>query len=150
MSAVELHAAAVNLRKGFRDPGGIQVCLRCANYMAQMAEQPLDFDPNWQGMVSCDSGEVYVPTGTPCALTFGVLPSYDRFSELFTASCPDGMFDFERDERLDTCSVTCSELWDELNCALGDWNGEDRSEAGRDAAGQWCSDVLSCLGVEWI
>lgn len=101
-------------------------------------------------------------------LTYGTLPSEVEFREAFARIClPDGhfadeaeppaRFRFTNDSRVDTCELTCSELWREVNKALAEgngfvWRGGKWADGGKsdDAAGQWCSEVLRVLGWEWI
>lgn len=79
------------------------------------------------------------------SMTFGVMPSEDQFD----AACErtgvaDEGFSFGNDRRVGNCVLSARELWRELQAACEEFLGGD------DAAGDWCSSVLGCLGFEWV
>ena len=87
------------------------------------------------------------------SMTYGTLPLETEFVAAFETFCPDGRFKFGNDERVGNDTLNCTELWNELVKAHGEWNDfSDDTEYGEDAdsAGDWCSAVLSVLGFEWI
>lgn len=85
------------------------------------------------------------------SLTFGVLPSREQFNLAFDVSCPKGTFSFGNDKRVGTCELDCDELWEELtNAHFHDLKARERASEGPVFYGEWCADVLYCLGIEWI
>ena len=83
------------------------------------------------------------------SLTYGVMPTEVEFEAAWAAVEAEGglragTFTFGRDPRVGNAALSCTEPWAELEAALADF------EAGDEAAGDWCSCVLSCLGIEWI
>lgn len=88
-------------------------------------------------------------------LTYGVLPSREEFETAFDQYVPGIRFEFDNDPRVGTCALTASELWEELVKAREESLGVCSIKAPHapcsiEAAGQWCSDVLSVLGFEWV
>lgn len=82
-------------------------------------------------------------------LTYGVLPTREEFETAFDQYVPGIRFEFDNDPRVGTCELTASELWQELEDAVGAWESA-RYHKTREAAGQWCSAVLSVLGFKWV
>jgi len=83
-------------------------------------------------------------------MTYGTLPTEEQFetawqAELAKGSLRDWKFAFANDKRMGTCALMQSELWHEVQDAHQDYH-----EHGDEAAGDWCSAVLGCLGVEWV
>lgn len=94
-------------------------------------------------------------------LTYGTLPTREEFGAAFERECKREyaeiagercfsapIFAFTNDPRVGTVTLTCSELWRELNDALIDYR--ECGQPAADTAGQWCSDVLGVLGFEWV
>mgnify|MGYP001585749417 CR=1 FL=1 len=83
------------------------------------------------------------------SMTYGVLPSYDEFTDAFYEVVEGSRFSFGNDPRVGTDSLSAKELWAELQRAVNEYEtNNDDDEA--DAAGSWASDVLGVLGFEWI
>jgi hypothetical protein len=74
------------------------------------------------------------------SMSYGVMPTREEFDAAFEKSTPDG-FSFGNDKRVGNCILTADELWAELEKAHAE---------GIDHAWTWASDVLLCLGFEWI
>jgi hypothetical protein len=109
-------------------------------------------------------------------LTYGTLPERDEFDAAFDARAElhparklasvGAVFRFSNDPRVGTCALNNNELWAELVRAQEEWaevSGDSdtddeftaRAQVEADfqrceKAGQWCSDVLSILGFEWV
>ena len=84
-------------------------------------------------------------------LTFGVMPTREQYDAQCALVDPDNGrsvdddgFGFGNDKRMGTDRLTSAELWAELVKAQAE------HEAGDEAAGDWCSSVLGCLGIEWV
>jgi hypothetical protein len=86
------------------------------------------------------------------SFTYGYLPSKEVFEAQFDASLGEGStFAFGNDKRIGTDSLTCDELWIELNQAVAEFEGTATLPIQKqDDAGDWASVVLSCLNIEWI
>lgn len=80
-------------------------------------------------------------------MTYGELPSKSAFEIAFNEECPDG-YSFGNDEIVGDNTLNSEELWAKLQECRSVWFHED-SELG-DKAGDWCSEVLSTLGFEWV
>jgi len=77
--------------------------------------------------------------------TYGVMPTRQEFDEAYEdASIPGRGFRFRNCKRVGTGELSGPELWEELVKAHSEY------EAGDEAAGDWCSAVLGCLGWEWV
>jgi hypothetical protein len=77
--------------------------------------------------------------------SYGILPEQEEFDRCFERECPDGIFEVRNDVIYGSTSFSCSELWDEIVTNLDLWEHD-----WGDMYGKWCSDVLYCLGIEWI
>lgn len=90
-------------------------------------------------------------------LTYGHMPTREQFDQACAkvdedtgrSVALDG-FGFGRDPRLGTTRLTQDELWDELCKAHGEWYAPNADPEAQDKAGEWCSSVLYCLGIEWV
>lgn len=89
------------------------------------------------------------------SMTYGVMPSLEEFDAACAepdddcgpdapTSVADRGFSFGNDKRIGNDILSPSELWTELTRAKAEY------DAGDEAAGDWCSTVLGCLGFEWI
>lgn len=79
--------------------------------------------------------------------TYGHLPTRDQFHHCWTLEVTDeecDRFAFRNDPRVGSCKLTEDQVWKELVKAEQEW------AEGNDEAGEWCSSVLSVLGVEWV
>jgi len=85
-------------------------------------------------------------------MTYGQLPSREAFDAAYQAQCPNGAgFSFENDERIGTATLYNGALWDALVRAHTEFEDDHTVTCEQsDAAGDWCSQVLSCLGFEWV
>jgi hypothetical protein len=83
-------------------------------------------------------------------LSFGILPSQKEFNHNFARICKDSnnKFSFGNDPIVGDCELNMSELWDELNSVLLQW--ETSEGEVQDELGSWMSCVLSVLEFEWI
>lgn len=86
------------------------------------------------------------------SFTYGVMPSHEQFLEACAKEDPntgqsvdDDGFAFGNDKRVGSTNLSTAKLWDELQQANSEFQAE-----GNEAAGDWCSCVLYCLGFEWI
>lgn len=77
------------------------------------------------------------------SMTYGTLPSREEFNAAYGDL--DKFFSFRNDSRVGTCSMDGDKLWAELEKARKEW-----WDGQMDRSGDWCSDVLSVLGFEWI
>lgn len=80
----------------------------------------------------------------PRYCTYGVLPDWEEFSSRYSDVCGDGEFSGTNDPYLGNYSFTESELHDQLEAAVSEW------EDGDDMAGDWASAVMTVLGIEWV
>lgn len=78
------------------------------------------------------------------SMTYGILPSYDMYSEAFDKVVDGFYYKIRNDKRVGNVNLTKRELWMLLSEAVADWNDGDED------AGDWASVVLSTLGFEWI
>jgi len=79
------------------------------------------------------------------SLTYGTIPEREVFDRKFNnVSGLSNTITFTNDERFGTDTVSVEELWHELLIAITMYNN------GNEQAGRWVSDVLFCLGIEWI
>jgi len=95
------------------------------------------------------------------SMTYGVMPTREQFD----AACdepdpecgPNGSiaatgFRFGNDKRVGDATLSPDELWNELQRAHAEYEGLLASDWDVDpeVVGSWISDVLGCLGFEWI
>jgi len=94
------------------------------------------------------------------SLSFGELPSYEEFEEVFEQACPDGFMPLSLNDR-DAEVLEWSRA--ELNPA-GPWTVDEAYEAIEhltelwesgnvyvgDAAGELANSLLETLGFEWV
>ena len=79
------------------------------------------------------------------SMSYGVLPTKEEFDAAFDEECPSGQFRFGNDPIVGNSTLTCDELWEELQYEHEVWE-----TAGNEESGDWCSSVLTVLGFEWI
>lgn len=100
------------------------------------------------------------------SMTHGILPSESEFRAAYDAQdeageLRDGLFYFGNDKRLGNCALNCTELWNEVQKALTEYeqgpaeqtdddSDNEESLKAADKAGDWISTVLGCLGFEWV
>ncbi|MDD5547266.1 MAG: hypothetical protein PHO67_08960 [Candidatus Omnitrophica bacterium] len=87
------------------------------------------------------------------SMTYGILPTESEFRAAYDAQdtageLRGGLFHFGNDKRVGTCAMTCSELWNEVQKAFGEYEVDQKWE--ENGPGDWVSAVLYCLGFEWI
>lgn len=109
-----------------------------------------------------DDGDCPVVDGYHTSTSYGVMPSLEAYERAFDARCPSGRFSFGNDPYVGTDTLTCSQVWRELQAQFATWeagehaahcpgDGECRGEGcPSEDAGSWCSAVLGVLGFEWI
>lgn len=91
--------------------------------------------------------------GRIATMTYGTMPTREQFD----AGCllvddgdpPEACvlhqgFRFGNDGRLGDAHLTADELWKEL------WVAKEEYDVGHQSSGDWLSDVLGCLGIEWV
>jgi len=83
-------------------------------------------------------------------MTYGNLPTREVFDRQFAELVSDGEFRFGNDKRVGTCALSPDELWAEIQKAHAEWDGPQADADKQDEAGEWCSTVLECLGIEWV
>jgi hypothetical protein len=82
-------------------------------------------------------------------MTHGQMPTREQYDVAWDRTAEgeglrDGLFHFGNDPRMGTCALKRDELWGELETAA------HLQDHGADDAGDWCSRVLLCLGIEWV
>jgi hypothetical protein len=82
--------------------------------------------------------------------TWGTRLTREVFDAGFALNVGSGPFLFGNDARLGTCKLTADELWHEVQRALREYETTDANPFGERGVGSWLSDVVGCLGVEWI
>lgn len=80
--------------------------------------------------------------------TYGVMPSREAFELAFQRECPNGSREFGNDKRVGSCSLSCDELFAELEKAHEEWEGT--LDGNNEASGDWCSSILESFGFEWV
>lgn len=86
-------------------------------------------------------------------LTAGILPSKAEFEAAWDRqSLPNDRLSFGNDRFVGTINLTCQETWEELVLSLARSDSDDVDPWGNppEYSGQWCSDVLSVFGFEWV
>ncbi len=103
-----------------------------------------------------EPGEVSEDTegGEPVRLTYGVLPTWEAFSEAFERQVPSRWYEIRHGSsgpewRPGAGSYSARELYRECEklCAL---DGPEWEDSCGDGPMSWCSDILGSLGFEWI
>lgn len=97
-------------------------------------------------------------------MTYGVMPTREEFDAACLEHDPEdppeacvalqGFAFGNGDPRLGEDRLTADELWEELQRAYADFEDvldlERPSKQAPEAAGDWISDVLGCLGFRWV
>ena len=93
-------------------------------------------------------------------MTAGNLPTRAQFDQQCDVVDPDdghtvnrNGFRFGNDKRLGNVRLSADELWDELVLAMSEYesfNEDGVDGAKADVVSSWISDVLYCLGIEWV
>lgn len=119
-------------------------------------EESLVYDDAWRfEVVPYASATPAAPSGRG-PMTFGTMPSREQYDAAWDAveavATADGfrpphMFHFGNDPRMGSLGMTRDELWAELVRAHAEY---DVPGPGAEEAGEWCSDVLGRLGIEWV
>ena len=78
------------------------------------------------------------------SMTYGGMPTRDDFDQAWECHVGKNTFSFRNDKRVGDWDATATELWDEMQKAHAEF------ENGSEAAGDWLSSVMWCLGYEWI
>jgi hypothetical protein len=85
------------------------------------------------------------------SMTYGILPSREQFDaaweKKFVFDGETYPMSFGNDKRVGSCLLSREELWEELCAAHAKFHSDNGEN---EMAGQWCSDVLSILGIEWV
>ena len=82
---------------------------------------------------------------------YGQLPTREQFDEAWFSAEPRGdLFHFGNDKRVGDVALSQDELWSEIQKAHAEWDSPQEDAQKQDAAGEWCSTVLECLGIEWV
>ncbi len=107
---------------------------------------------------------VAMTAGRRREMTFGVMPTREEFDLACREHDPEdppqatvenlGFHFGNGDPRVDEGTLSQDELWEELQRAYADFedvlNLERPSKQTPEAAGDWLSDVLGCLGFRWV
>lgn len=92
------------------------------------------------------------------SMTYGELPTEEQYDAAWDRLLEEGelrgdVFHFGNDPRMGTCALTQSELWKEIQRVKEEYESKltgDDCEEDPEVCGGWLSNVLFCLGFEWV